>query len=63
MKKFCKYFERGKLFVQISNCEISFNVIIFIKDYELFWFIICKSEKYKQLDICGHRLYYRKRKF
>ena len=57
MKKFCKYFEKGKLFVQISNCEISFDFIIFIKDYELLWFRIGKLGRYKQLDFCGKRLY------
>ena len=48
MKTFGKEFEIGNLFVQIYNCEVSFNVIIFVKDYNLLWFRIGKLGKYKQ---------------
>lgn len=62
MKTFGKEFEIGNLFVQIYNCEVSFNVIIFVKDYNLLWFRIGKLGKYKQLDICGKRVYSKHKK-
>lgn len=54
MKKFCKYIEKSKLLIEISNTKDSFNFLIWIGNYNIFWYRKSYSFKYKEILIFNY---------
>jgi hypothetical protein len=52
MRKFCKYIEKGKWLAEYSNCEASFNLILWHGESCWFWFRIGKlGKRYFRLEM------------
>jgi len=61
MIKFCRYFEKGKLLLEISNSKYSFDILMHYGEVQLFWIRKSKVAKYFEFTIsdfvvlCTHR--------
>jgi len=55
MKYFDKEYYNKWLYLVLSNSDISFNFIIIIKDFELFWYRKGYAGKYLDITIFGKR--------
>ncbi len=61
MKQFCKYFEKRKLLLEISNSKDSFNIVLWRGDNSVFWWRKSHTCNYFEFTIsdfvvlCTHR--------
>jgi hypothetical protein len=56
MTNHCKYYEKGKWLLQYENTDYSFDILIFYRERELFWYRIGRSGGYFELLILGKKI-------
>jgi hypothetical protein len=58
MKDFCKYIENRWLLLQVEKTDTSFDILIYHKDYLLFWWRNCFKYKYFELILFNKKIIY-----